>query len=165
MTTRATLRLEEQLCFALYSASRVFTRAYAPLLAEIGLTYPQYVAMLALWEHDDVSVSELGERLTLDSGTLTPLLKRLEEAGLVTRTRSDEDERVVRITLTRAGKKLEARAAEIPTSLACRAGYAPTREGLAQLGQLRDALKDITKTLQATLEPQAPAPKPRAARA
>lgn len=164
MTARATLRLDEQLCFALYSASRTFTRAYAPLLAEIGLTYPQYVAMIVLWEKDDLSVSELGERLALDSGTLTPLLKRLEEAGFVTRRRAEDDERVVRIRLTAAGKKLETRASEIPTTLICRAGYAPTREGTAELARLRDALKELTQTLEASLD--APDAKPaRAARA
>src|SRR5215203_2825222 len=105
-----TPRLDEQLCFALYAASRAFTRAYAPLLTELGLTYPQYVAMLVLWERDDLSVSERGERLALDSGTLTPLLKRLEEAGIVSRARAAADERVVRIRVTPLGKKLERKA-------------------------------------------------------
>lgn len=153
---RGTPRLDEQLCFAVYSASRAFTRAYAPLLAELGLTYPQYVAMLVLWEQDDLSVSELGERLALDSGTLTPLLKRLEGAGLVSRTRSAADERVVRIRLTPSGTKLEEKARAIPTELACRAGFAPTKASLDQLGALRDRLKALTRSLDASLEAPEP---------
>ncbi|MBT9464362.1 MarR family transcriptional regulator [Hydrogenophaga sp.] len=108
------LQLDHQLCFALYSASLTMTKLYKPLLDEIGLTYPQYLAMLVLWEHDGVAVSELGERLHLDSGTLTPLLKRLEAAELVTRLRDVQDERRVLIRLTAAGRKLKARAARIP---------------------------------------------------
>ncbi len=145
-----TPRLDDQLCFALYSASRAFTRAYQPLLAELGLTYPQYAVMLVLWEKDDLSVSELGERLSLDSGTLTPLLKRLEEAKLVSRTRSEEDERVVRIALTAAGKKLERKAADIPSALACRMGIEPNREGLKQIAELRDAVKELTRAFDAS---------------
>jgi DNA-binding MarR family transcriptional regulator len=108
------LQLDHQLCFALYSASLAMTKLYKPLLEEVGLTYPQYLAMLVLWEHDDVTVSELGERLHLDSGTLTPLLKRLESAELVTRLRDVQDERRVLIRLTAAGRKLKSRAARIP---------------------------------------------------
>ena len=106
--------LDHQLCFALYSASLAMTKLYKPLLEELGLTYPQYLAMLALWERDGVSVSALGERLFLDSGTLTPLLKRLEAAGLIARVRAVEDERRVHISLTAEGRKLKARAARIP---------------------------------------------------
>ena len=112
-TDRA-LHLDHQLCFALYSASLAMTKLYKPLLDQIGLTYPQYLAMLVLWERDGLMVSELGERLSLDSGTLTPLLTRLEAAGLVARIRAAEDERRVHITLTPAGRKLKARAAKIP---------------------------------------------------
>ncbi|KQP12709.1 MarR family winged helix-turn-helix transcriptional regulator [Pseudorhodoferax sp. Leaf267] len=108
------LQLDHQLCFALYSASLAMTKLYKPLLEELGLTYPQYLAMLALWERDGLSVSELGERLFLDSGTLTPLLKRLEAAGLIARIRAVEDERRVHISLTAEGRKLKARAARIP---------------------------------------------------
>lgn len=108
------LKLDHQLCFALYSASLAMTKLYKPLLEEMGLTYPQYLAMLVLWENDGVTVSELGERLYLDSGTLTPLLKRLETADLVTRLRDVQDERRVLIRLTTAGRKLKARAARIP---------------------------------------------------
>lgn len=147
---RGMYRLEEQLCFALYSASRAVTRAYAPLLSPLGLTYPQYIVMLVLWEKDDLSVSELGERLALDSGTLTPLLKRLEEGGLVQRRRDEEDERIVRLRLTPAGKKLQERARAVPTDLMCRAGYEPTKESLAKLASLRAALQDLTRRLDAS---------------
>jgi DNA-binding MarR family transcriptional regulator len=108
------LQLDNQLCFAVYSTSLAMTKLYKPLLDELGLTYPQYLAMLVLWEKDGLMVSELGERLYLDSGTLTPLLKRLEASGLVSRLRDVADERRVHITLTPAGRKLKALAAKIP---------------------------------------------------
>ena len=108
------LLLDNQLCFALYSTSLAMTRVYKPLLDDIGLTYPQYLAMLVLWDKDGLMVSELGERLYLDSGTLTPLLKRLESSGLIARVRAVEDERRVHITLTAAGRKLKAKATKIP---------------------------------------------------
>src|SRR6185436_15253777 len=105
------LLLDNQLCFALYSASLAMTKLYKPLLDELGLTYPQYIVMLVLWEGDGLAVSELGQRLSLDSGTLTPLLKRLEGSGLISRLRDVQDERRVHIHLTPAGRKLKARAA------------------------------------------------------
>src|SRR5689334_10034297 len=108
------LRLDNQLCFALYSASLAMTKLYKPLLDELGLTYPQYLAMLVLWERDGLTVSDIGERLSLDSGTLTPLLKRLETSGLVTRIRDVQDERRVHITLTAAGRRMKQRAQKIP---------------------------------------------------
>ncbi|WP_395687535.1 MarR family winged helix-turn-helix transcriptional regulator [Caenimonas koreensis] len=108
------LLLDNQLCFALYSASLAMTKLYKPLLDELGLTYPQYLAMLVLWEEDGLMVSALGQRLSLDSGTLTPLLKRLEAAGLIARIRDVEDERRVHISLTAAGRKLKSRAQKIP---------------------------------------------------
>ena len=108
------LQLDNQLCFALYSTSLAMTKLYKPLLAELGLTYPQYLTMLVLWECDGLMVSELGERLYLDSGTLTPLLKRLEASGYISRLRDVNDERRVHITLTSTGRKLKARAAKIP---------------------------------------------------
>lgn len=114
LTADDALLLDNQLCFALYSASLAMTKLYKPLLEELGLTYPQYLAMLVLWERDDLMVSELGERLYLDSGTLTPLLKRLEAAGLIARTRAVQDERRVHISLTAAGRKLKAKAMRIP---------------------------------------------------
>ena len=113
----AMLQLDNQLCFALYSASLAMTKVYKPLLDELGLTYPQYLAMLVLWERDGLMVSELGDKLTLDSGTLTPLLKRLETSGYVSRIRAVEDERRVYITLTSSGRKLKTRAAKIPACI------------------------------------------------
>jgi MarR family transcriptional regulator, organic hydroperoxide resistance regulator len=108
------LLLDEQLCFALYAAQRAVTAMYRPLLDELGLTYPQYLVMLVLWEGDGLMVSELGQRLSLDSGTLTPLLKRLEANGLISRMRDVADERRVHVHLTAAGRKLKARAAKVP---------------------------------------------------
>jgi MarR family transcriptional regulator, organic hydroperoxide resistance regulator len=113
-TVDAMLQLDNQLCFALYSTSLAMTKLYKPMLEEMGLTYPQYLAMLVLWEQDGLTVSELGERLYLDSGTLTPLLKRMESAGLLSRLRAVQDERRVHITLTAEGRKLKAKAAKIP---------------------------------------------------
>src|SRR5208283_3250559 len=110
----AALLLENQLCFALYSASQAMTAVYRPLLAALGLTYPQYLAMLVLWEDDGLSVSQIGARLFLDSGTLTPLLKRLEAAGFISRLRDAGDERRVRIMLTAAGRRLKQKAAKLP---------------------------------------------------
>ena len=108
------LLLDNQLCFALYSTSLAMTKLYKPLLETLGLTYPQYLVMLVLWERDGLMVSELGERLFLDSGTLTPLLKRLESAHFISRIRDVQDERRVHITLTAAGRSLKTQAAGIP---------------------------------------------------
>jgi MarR family transcriptional regulator, organic hydroperoxide resistance regulator len=114
LPTEDLLQLDHQICFALYSTSLAMTRLYKPMLEKLGLTYPQYLAMLVLWEHDGPTVSGLGERLYLDSGTLTPLLKRLESAGLVSRIRAVDDERRVHVMLTAAGRRLKARAADVP---------------------------------------------------
>jgi MarR family transcriptional regulator, organic hydroperoxide resistance regulator len=111
------LRLGNQVCFAVYSAAHAFNRVYKPLLDRLGLTYPQYLAMLVLWERDGVPLKEIGERLFLDSGTLTPLLKRLEAAGFVKRSRSSEDERQVKITLTAQGQALKEKARSVPLSI------------------------------------------------
>ena len=112
--TNSSLLLDHQLCFALYSASLAMTKLYKPVLAELGLTYPQYLVLLVLWETDGASVSELGQRLTLDSGTLTPLLKRMETAGWLSRQRDSSDERRVHIHLTDAGRQLKTRARKVP---------------------------------------------------
>src|SRR3954466_4826409 len=104
------LLLSNQICFAVYSTAHAFNRVYKPLLDALGLTYPQYLVMLVLWERDDVPVKEIGERLLLDSGTLTPLLKRLEAAGLIKRTRSKHDERQILIALTSQGQALRDKA-------------------------------------------------------
>lgn len=111
------LKLENQLCFPLYAASRAITRAYKPLLDPLGLTYPQYLTLMSLWEHGDQSVSELGTCLMLDSGTLTPLLKKLEVKGLIVRQRDTQDERRVVAKLTKKGRALEQQAAEIPAKM------------------------------------------------
>lgn len=118
------LHLENQVCFSVYTLSRLITQAYQPLLKELGLTYPQYLALLVLWQaHEEqqlpVPVKFVCDRLLLDTGTLTPLLKRLESAGLVQRSRSASDERVVQIDLTDAGKALRGQAADIPASILC----------------------------------------------
>ena len=112
------LKLDNQLCFPLYACAKEVVRVYTPFLEPLGLTYTQYLVMLALWEHDTVSVKSLGDLLWLDSGTLTPLLKKLESKGCVTRTRSLTDERCVEIRLTDEGKALRERAAEIPSRVA-----------------------------------------------
>ena len=114
LTPDQALLLDNQLCFALYSTSLAMTKLYKPLLEALGLTYPQYLVMLVLWEHDGLTVSALGERLFLDSGTLTPLLKRMEAAGWLSRQRDAQDERRVTIRLTSAGRNLQAQAASIP---------------------------------------------------
>jgi MarR family transcriptional regulator, organic hydroperoxide resistance regulator len=133
------LILDRQVCFALYSASRAFTNRYRPLLGELGLTYPQYLVMLVLWEREPISVKELGARLRLDSGTLSPLLKRLVAAGLITKTRCDEDERSVRVTLTTAGQELRTRAREVPSQMLCSTGL-----DLDELDRLRATLNLLT---------------------
>lgn len=130
------LLLDNQLCFALYRASRAVQRGYAPHLAELGLTYPQYLTMLVLWEADaPITVGALGERLRLDSGTLTPLLKRLEEAGLVERRRDADDERRVNIALTSAGRDLRDRARDVPAKV-----FACNGLTIAESIALRDTL-------------------------
>lgn len=136
------LLLDNQLCFALYSASLLMTKLYKPLLDEIGLTYPQYLAMLVLWEEDGVTVSALGARLHLDSGTLTPLLKRLEKAGLLTRERNEEDERQVLVRLTQEGRALKKRAADIPRKI-----VAATGANLPEIIKLRKRLKKLRANL------------------
>ncbi|GEL66500.1 MarR family winged helix-turn-helix transcriptional regulator [Marinilactibacillus psychrotolerans] len=110
------LKLENQLCFSLYASTRQMTKIYRPLLKELNITYPQYLTLLVLWEVQTISVKSLGERLFLDSGTLTPMLKRMEENGLITRVRSTSDERVVEISLTKKGIQAEDKAESIPVN-------------------------------------------------
>lgn len=138
------LRLDNQLCFALYAASGLVTRAYRPLLEPLGLTYPQYLVMLALWEQAPRTVKALGQALELDSGTLTPLLKRLEAAGFVTRTRDAQDERRVQIALTPAGEALREKAAEVPVALACQ-----LQLPLDEIADLRTTLQDLARKMKA----------------
>ncbi|GGS36925.1 MarR family transcriptional regulator [Actinokineospora fastidiosa] len=130
--------LEQQLCFALYSASRAMTARYRPLLDELGLTYPQYLVLLALYERDGRTVKELGEELRLDSGTLSPLLKRMAAAGLLRRTRSADDERSVVVELTDEGAALRGRVAEVPGGL-----FRDTDVTVAEIADLRARLQDF----------------------
>src|ERR1700757_944974 len=138
----ALLQLGNQVCFAIYSTAHAFNRVYKPLLVRLGLTYPQYLVMLVLWEQDGVTVKEIGDRLFLDSGTLTPLLKRLEAAHLVKRTRSTEDERQVLISLTPQGVVLKEKARAVPQAIlaasACSVGELSAIRN--DLGTLRDRL-------------------------
>src|SRR3954465_4538626 len=119
------LELDDQLCFALYAASRAVTNAYRPLLAELDLTYPQYLVMLVLWQRGTSTVKALGDALQLDYGTLSPLLKRLEAAGLVRRERRPDDERSVRVVLTDAGAALRGRAEAVPPAIGAVMGLRP----------------------------------------
>lgn len=137
--------MDRQLCFALYSASRAMTAAYRPILSELNLTYPQYLVLLVLWEEDRITVGRLGERLQLDSGTLSPLLKRLEANGFIRRERSQQDERQVEVTLTSAGRKLEAKAQCIPEKLGAQTGITER-----EAADLRDAIRRLTDALTAS---------------
>lgn len=132
------LRLDRQLCFALYSASNRLTRLYRPLLEKLGLTYPQYLAMLVLWERAPRTVGELGDALDLDSGTLTPLLKRMESNGLVVRRRDPADERRVIVDLTGDGAALRERALSVPVALMCHFALPPD-----ELAPLRDRINAL----------------------
>jgi DNA-binding MarR family transcriptional regulator len=144
------LKLDHQLCFALYSSSLAMTKLYKPLLDPLGLTYPQYLVMLVLWERDGLTVSELGARLSLDSGTLTPLLKRLEASGLLQRRRDPGDERRVLLNLTAAGRALKQRASQVPQQMVCAANC-----GLDELATLTARLKQLRDEISAFSERQA----------
>jgi DNA-binding MarR family transcriptional regulator len=139
---KSILLLDQQICFALYSTSLAMTKIYRKLLGELGLTYPQYLVMIVLWEKDEVTVSEIGERLFLDSATLTPLLKRIEAIGLIARTRAVKDERQVIVTLTSTGKKLRKQAESIPLSILCATACEP-----AELMEIKDSLHRLRSKL------------------
>ena len=134
--------LDDFLCFAVYSLGHAFNKLYQPLLKRLDLTYPQYVTMVALWEQDDVTVSRLGERLHLDSGTLTPLLKRLEAAGLIIRARDKQDERQVRIRLTKAGAALKDKARAVSDAVFC-----ATERTAPELRRMKDDLVKLRGSL------------------
>lgn len=147
LTPMPLLHLDNQLCFSVYSLSRLITQGYTPLLKPLDLTYPQYLVMLVLWQSSEESVfelpiSHLTQRLRLDTGTVTPLLKRMESKGLLTRQRSDKDERVVLVTLTEKGTQLRHKAQHIPLDLLCGAETSPE-----QVIELRDKLKDMLAAL------------------
>ncbi|MFD8706472.1 MarR family winged helix-turn-helix transcriptional regulator [Kitasatospora sp. NPDC059648] len=149
MADEELLRLDQQICFSLNAASRAFGGVYRVLLRDLGLTYPQYLVMLVLWEDGELPVKRIGERLRLDSGTLSPLLKRLEAAGLVRRERSQEDERSVTVTLTADGSALRARAGQVPRRL-----LAATGLPVEDLAALRGLLDRVTVALDsADVEP------------
>lgn len=142
------LKLDNQLCFPLYAASRMMVNAYRPLLSELGITYPQYLVLLVLWEADGLSVSAIGERLHLDSGTLTPLLKRLASLGLIERRRSPEDDRVVGNWLTPAGRELKKKAVHVPIQLLCSA-----KLDVDELAPMRRVLQRLIDALLPLQEP------------
>jgi DNA-binding MarR family transcriptional regulator len=141
------LKLSNQLCFPLYALSRKMTGHYLPLLNKIGLTYPQYLVMLVLWEEDGVSVKALGHKLMLDSGTLSPMLKKLEDRELIVRKRLQEDERVVIITLTESGRKLKENAADIPEQIKC--SLEVSDKELRELKVLAEGLLDKINKMEA----------------
>jgi MarR family transcriptional regulator, organic hydroperoxide resistance regulator len=138
------LRLSNQLCFATYSAAHAFNKVYKPLLDRLGLTYPQFLVLLVLWEQDRLTVNEIGRHLFLDSGTLTPLLKRLETAGLLRRTRDPVDERQVRVSLTAKARDLKARAADARHEVACATGLPP-----AEIDALKEQIERLREALHA----------------
>lgn len=154
MSPDAMLQLDNQLCFALYSTSLTMTKLYKPVLDQLGLTYPQYLVMLVLWERDGLTVSELGERLFLDSGTLTPLLKRMESSGLLQRERAREDERRVIVTLTPEGKRLKSSAHVAPEEVMCAAQCS-----LEEVIALTQRLRKLRSSLAAHLDPKLAAAK------
>jgi DNA-binding MarR family transcriptional regulator len=146
------LRLDNQICFALHAASRAFNALYREALQELGLTYPQYLVMLVLWEHDELGVKQIGELLRLDSGTLSPLLKRLEANGLVRRERSAADERSVTVRPTAAGAALREQAALLPRRVGAATGL-----DLAEITELRDRINRLTAALDTAELPVSPA--------
>ncbi|MCR8633829.1 MarR family winged helix-turn-helix transcriptional regulator [Paenibacillus radicis (ex Xue et al. 2023)] len=146
MNSEELLKLENQLCFSIYACSREITSLYRPLLNELGITYPQYLSLMVLWEKQTCTIKELGELLYLDSGTLTPMLKRMEDSGLVTRQRSKSDERVVFIELTEAGRKLKEKAICIPET--CIPHFNLSNE---QYKQLLQQMNQLIQNLQRSL--------------
>ncbi len=141
------LLLKNQLCFPLYAAARKIVAAYTPFLKEIGLTYTQYVTMMVLWEVNSISVKDLGEKLYLDSGTLTPLLKKLEHLQLIERTRSHEDERIVIVTITESGLALRAKALNVPLQMSCKLDPDGTCFSREEIDKLRNELYKIIDIL------------------
>ena len=143
---RDQLKLSNQICFPVYAASRLITREYQPHLDELGITYPQYIALMVLWEKDEISVNEITQKLILNTNTVTPLLKRMELQGLITRQRSNTDERKVIVKLTDKGKALEEKAAEIPQKFI--EGLADSNMTVNELISLKESLYQIINFLQ-----------------
>ncbi|MBD0382684.1 MarR family winged helix-turn-helix transcriptional regulator [Paenibacillus sedimenti] len=144
MSSNEFLKLENQLCFSLYASSRAITRMYRPFLEELGITYPQYLVLLVLWDHKESTVKELSEKLDLDSGTLTPMLKRMEAQQLIQRQRSTEDERIVIIRITDAGLALYEKAMCIPQALLATSGLS-----LEEIHKFNEQLKRIINSVNA----------------
>ena len=142
MTVYENLKLDNQLCFALYAATHSLTRAYRSALEHSGITYTQYLVMLVLWESNNMSVGKIAQRLELDSGTLTPMLKRLESSGLIKRVRNTADERIVEISLTEAGTLLQHEIAQVQQGVACKTGL-----GVEEFKQLTDTLHHLVDTM------------------
>ena len=146
------LKLDHQLCFALYAATHAVTRAYYDGLEQVGLTYTQYLVMMVLWEKDSVSVGSIAQRLDLDSATLTPMLKRLEVAGFITRKRNKEDERVVEVSLTKRGTELQDQIAKVQKGVECQTGLCHD-----DFIQLRSSLKKLVESMATSREKKGPA--------
>ncbi len=142
MSTYDNLKLNHQLCFALYAATHSLTRAYRSSLEPLGITYTQYLVLLVLWETDGISVGKIAQRLELDSATLTPMLKRLETAGFISRVRNQKDERVVEIKLTEAGNKLQHEISQVQHGVACQTGL-----NTEEFNQLKDTLHRLVETM------------------
>ncbi|PPD56968.1 MAG: MarR family transcriptional regulator [Methylotenera sp.] len=142
MATYENLKLNHQLCFALYAATHSLTRAYRSSLEPLGITYTQYLVMLVLWETDGISVGKIAQRLELDSATLTPMLKRLESAGFISRVRNQKDERIVEIKLTEAGQNLQHEISQVQYGVACQTGLSDE-----EFNQLKDTLHRLVDTM------------------
>lgn len=142
MTEYDNLKLNHQLCFALYAATHSLTRAYRSSLEPLGITYTQYLVMLVLWETDGISVGKIAQRLELDSATLTPMLKRLETAGFISRIRNQKDERIVEIKLTETGNKLQHEISQVQYGVACQTGLSTD-----EFNQLKDTLHRLVETM------------------
>ncbi|WP_078380024.1 MarR family winged helix-turn-helix transcriptional regulator [Sutcliffiella halmapala] len=142
MNEEEKLSLSNLLCFNIYACSREITKLYTPILKEIKLTYPQYLVMVVLWEQDEIPIKILGSKLYLDTGTLTPLLKRLQEAGLITRERSVEDERIVNISLTNKGEELKEKAKNIPIQI-----FEKSKLSQQQIDELINIIKNLHSNL------------------
>lgn len=142
------LKLENQLCFPLYAASRLIIRAYQPDLDQLGITYPQYLVLMVMWEHEELTVNEIGEKLILNTNTITPLLKRMEGMQLLTRAQSNTDQRKVIIRLTEEGTKMQAKAADIPLRLLNKLNIATDKTGIEKMIELKKQLYDLIHLLE-----------------
>ncbi|MGL4373475.1 MAG: MarR family winged helix-turn-helix transcriptional regulator [Turicibacter sp.] len=143
MNNQDLIKLDDQMCFSLYAASREVIRLYKPILDEFGLTYTQYMAMIVLWEEDKITVKKMGQRLHLDSGTLTPLLKKLEKMDLITRYRDEQDNRIVFAQLTSSGRDLQSKMRTVPKQIACQ-----VKISMSEAQVLKKQLDELLKTFE-----------------